>query len=564
MTAVNGDSAPAGSAAYAPYRAVLEVPQARVLVSASAVSELGSWLYNAALLAVVFRATHSVIWVGGATVSRLLPYVLFAPVGGTLADRMSRRTVLLVGNALCGLLMVGLTVVVATHGPVALVIGLAALSSAAASAERPAALALLPRVVGEVRLGVANALMHGAQDVAVIAGPAIGALLLAVGPASVAFAVNAATYVVAAVLVTRLQRDPAPSAVQKPPARAGGGLRAPHILALLVLVATVEFTYGAQTVLLVVYGARALGLGAAGYGILLAASGVGGVVSAGFNGRLATSRRLVLVLVAAAVLASLSEVVYAATTVVAVAIVVTALGGASLVACEVGVETVLGRIVARERLGRVAGVMNASSIAAMLLGAVLASALVAATSLHLSLIVLGAIAIGVALLCSLGLGGLDAASNARADALAERLAILERLPITTGATRLVLEQLASASQLCPLPPGIDVVVQGAPAHAFFAVVSGRVVIHRDGQEVVHLGPGDSFGEQGLLGGTARNATVTTELPTTVLRIAGAPLLEALGSAPALATAVSRVSEAPGVTVPSDEIPLVDDPRWASA
>jgi len=178
--------------------------------------------------------------------------------------------------------------------------------------------------------------------------------------------------------------------------------------------------------------------------------------------------------------------------------------------------------------------------------------------------VLGVFAVGIALLCRLGLGGLDAASNARADAIQERLAIFDRLPITTGASRLVLEQLASASQLCPLPPGIDVVVQGAPAHAFFAVVNGRVVVHRDGREVVHLGPGDSFGERGLLNGSPRNATVTTELPTTVLRIEGSALLQALSSAPALATAIARVSESPGVSVPAGEARLVDDPRWAPA
>ena len=56
------------------------------------------------------------------------------------------------------------------------------------------------------------------------------------------------------------------------------------------------------------------------------------------------------------------------------------------------------------------------------------------------------------------------------------MAILERLPIVAGAPPLVLEQLASSAQLCPLPAGVDVVVQGAPAHAFYAVVDGRVVL----------------------------------------------------------------------------------------
>ena len=155
-----------------------------------------------------------------------------------------------------------------------------------------------------------------------------------------------------------------------------------------------------------------------------------------------------------------------------------------------------------------------------------------------------------------GLRGLDEASRKRSEALASRLAIIERLPITQGTPQLVLEQLASSSQLCPLPPGVDVVVKGSPAHAFYAVVDGRVVVHRDAEVLAHCEPGDGFGERGLLDNAPRNATVTTETETTVLRIEGAVLLESLEQAPMLATALDRSNP--------DATNLVDDPRWANA
>ena len=60
-----------------------------MLIGASAVSQVGDWLYNAALLAYVFSATHSAVWVGAATICRLLPYVLLGPLGGAIADRLS-------------------------------------------------------------------------------------------------------------------------------------------------------------------------------------------------------------------------------------------------------------------------------------------------------------------------------------------------------------------------------------------------------------------------------------------------------------------------------------------
>ncbi len=122
------------------YRSVLAVRDARSLIIASAASQFGNWLFNAALLAYVFEATGSAGWVGAATICRLLPYVLLGPVGGTIADRYDRRTVLVVGDVLRCVLMLGLAAIVAANGPVVFVIVLTAMASVAGTAERPAAI----------------------------------------------------------------------------------------------------------------------------------------------------------------------------------------------------------------------------------------------------------------------------------------------------------------------------------------------------------------------------------------------------------------------------------------
>jgi MFS family permease len=551
------------------YREVLAIPGARALIGASAASQIGNWLYNAALLVYVYSATRSVAWVGAATICRLVPYVLLGPFGGAVADRYRRRTVLLTGDALRLLIMAVLAVSVASAGPVALVIALTVLASAAGCAERPAAMALLPRLVGEVRLGAANALLHTVQDLGILIGPAIGALLLAVAPTWVAFAANGATFAVSALLVSTMRPDAAPARGQvHRVAQQSGGLQTVRTTAfaplLIVIVAMVEFTYGAQTVQLVVYAKHSLALGSGGYGVLLTAAGVGGLLSALANGRLATSRRVSLIVIVTGSLACATQLGYAGVQVPAIAIAVTVLGSASLVSCEVVGETILARISPREALGRVIGIFEAASVGAMVAGAVLASVLVAFTSLRASLLILGAAALLVTLVCRLGLRGLDALSAQRADALASRVKVLEGLPVTVGVPQIVLEQLASAAQFCPLPPGVDVVVQGAPAHAFYAVVEGRVVVHRENKVVVHLGPGDSFGERGLLDHAPRNATVTTEMDTTLLRVGGNALLDALDSAPSLRPALDLSSTTPGVLVPPGETAVVDDPRWVEA
>lgn len=553
------------------YRGVLEVRDVRALIGASAASQMGDWLYNAALLGYVYSATGSAGWVAAATICRLLPYVLLGPFGGTVADRYDRRSVLLAGDLLRLVLMLALAAVVASDGAVAVVIALTALSSAAGAAEKPAAMALLPRLVGESRLGPANALLHTVQDLGVVLGPAIGAVILAVASASVAFLVNGATFAFSALLISTMRRRgvPVSSARQQQGAvrQTAHGLRTaratPFVLPLFVVVAMVEFTYGAQTVQLVLYAQRTLDLGAGGYGVLLAAAGAGGLLSALVNGRLASSTKASLAAVAAAALVCATQLVYSVIDEVVLACLVTAVGGAGLVAAEVVAETALARIVPADVLGRIMGVFDATSVAAMVAGAVLAPVLITATNLDASFIVLGAVSLVITFACRAGLSGLDAISKQRSDALASRVAVIEGLPITVGVPRLVLEQLASASQVCPLPDGVDVIVEGAPAHSFYVVVDGGVVVHRDGQVLAHLGPGHCFGERGLIDNAPRNASVTTEVESRILRLEGDVLLDALQSSATLVSALDRA--AAGRTsqahVPSVSTPLVDDPTW---
>jgi MFS family permease len=553
------------------YREILAIRDARRLIAASAASQLGDWLFNAALLGTVYAATGSARWVGAATICRLLPFVVLGPVGGMVADRYDRRTVLLAGDVSRCLLMVALAAVVETEGPVALILALTALASCAGTAERPAAMALLPRLVGEARLGPANALLHTVQDLGVVVGPAIGAVLLAVAPNAVAFLVNGFTFVVSAALISTLRRRVVPAR-----AREGKGARVhflqglrtaratPFVVPLLIVIGMVEVTYGAQTVQLVVYAAQRLDLGAAGYGYLLAAGGVGGVLSAVVNPQLTTSRHVSSIVVVSGALFCATQLAYAGAGELVFALVVTVIGGAGFVACEVVAETTLARVAPAEFLGRLMGVVEAVAVAAMVAGALLAPVLLAWTSLRGSLVILGLAALLTTVSCRAWLGGLDILSRRRAEALASRVAVVERLPLAAGAPQLVVEQLASSSQVCALPDGVDVVAQGAPAHAFYAVIEGSVFVHRDGTEVARLGPGEYFGERGLLDNAPRNATVTTAEPSTLLRLEGEVLLEALQTVPTMRLAVdgSNVPERP--SVPPAHTALVDDPAWAEA
>jgi MFS family permease len=366
---INVGSVTAGAA----YREILAIRDARRLIAASAASQLGDWLFNAALLGTVYAATGSARWVGAATICRLLPYVFLGPVGGLVADRYDRRTVLLAGDVTRSLLMLALAAVVQTDGPVALILALTTLASSAGTAERPAAMALLPRLVGEARLGPANALLHTVQDLGVVVGPAIGAVLLAAAPNSIAFLVNGVTFVISAALIWTLSRRVVPaSARHAESARLHflQGLRTaratPFVAPLLIVIAMAELTYGAQTVQLVVYAAHRLDLGAAGYGYLLTAGGVGGVLSAVVNPRLATSMHVSGIVAVSGALYCATQLAYAGVGELVFALAVTLIGGAGFVACEVVAETALARVAPAESLGRLMGVVEAVAVAALL------------------------------------------------------------------------------------------------------------------------------------------------------------------------------------------------------
>jgi MFS family permease len=85
-----------------PIRVAARTRDLRLLLSGLAASQAGDWLYNLALLALVYDRTGSTTWVGIATGARVLPLVVLGPLGGIVADRLDRRR-LMIGSTSCAL-----------------------------------------------------------------------------------------------------------------------------------------------------------------------------------------------------------------------------------------------------------------------------------------------------------------------------------------------------------------------------------------------------------------------------------------------------------------------------
>ena len=375
-------------------------PLFRRLLTALAVSQAGNWLYNVALLAVVFERTHSAAWVAVTTVARVLPLVICGPFGGVLADRFDRRRIMIASDAIQAGAMLALTGVAAAGWPIALAPLLAALATVAAAPYPSCVAATTPRLVDAQNLAGANAARSAVNSACVVLGPALGGLLLALGSPTVAFLVNAISFIGSAVLVASLPAGElfrpldAEAERPRPLAELAAGLGALRrnraALRLVGADTSCSVVYGAQTVLFVLI-ARALGYGEDGYGWLLAGCGIGGVLGTALAPRLAARGRPRLVLGTALLAVAVPLPLFTVTRSLVLAVLLAVVGGVGAMLVEVFADTGLQQC---RVLGRAYGFALAAAIGGIAAGSLLAAPLVALLGAHGALVALGVLVAG--------------------------------------------------------------------------------------------------------------------------------------------------------------------------
>jgi MFS family permease len=384
----------------------------RRLLAALAVSQLGDWLYNVALLAFVFDRTHSATWVGATTVARVLPVVLLGPLAGILGDRYDRRVVMVASDFARVAAMLGL-VTVARYGlPLVLVLvpALAAFATAAGSPYPSCVAASLPRLLSPDELPAANAARAAIGPLAVIVGPVLGAVLLAVSGAAWAFGLNAVTFAASALLVLavpdRAAFRPSTSGEHEPglcvqgvwaTVTVGGRelLRRPALSRLVGADILCSLSYGVLSVVLVSVSAR-LGWHESGYGVLVAAIGAGGLLGTTVAPRALRhlDRRQVLSLALLTVGVTLPSMAVLPSP--AVVLLAALASGAGSLVVEVAVETVLQEQLPNEVFARAYGFAFPASISGIAFGALLAAPLSALLGLGGALSLVGTLVAGYA------------------------------------------------------------------------------------------------------------------------------------------------------------------------
>jgi MFS family permease len=271
------------------YRALLKVRGYPQLLAAQAVSRVGDSVHYIALVALIFSLTGSGLAVSGAVVFEALPVLVFGALAGAVVDRLPRRRVMIaadVGRAVLAVLMAQTTSVPAIY---ALAFGLAL----GGVFHGPVSQSLVPAVVPERILGRANALTWSSVQSSHVLGAALGGAAIALVGASGAFLLNAATFLLSALLLLRVP-EPTDAGSTKRTTRlrseARHGLEFIRgdrfIVQLMVVQLLAVLSVGGTGALLVVLARRQLGVDEADFGLLVAAIGVGAVIGPLLFGRL--------------------------------------------------------------------------------------------------------------------------------------------------------------------------------------------------------------------------------------------------------------------------------------
>ncbi len=454
--------------------------------------------------------------VGVVGVARYLSMAVAFPIASTLADRHSRKLVMVLSDLVCASLALTGAVVIAVDGPPILVYLLVVGTSVAATCFRPAQAALLPTLARNPReLTAANVAASTFDSVGMFAGPALGGILLAVTNIQTVFIVNGISFLWSMLFVLGLPsakvaseetREAAPEA-EGFVRHASAGFRAilgdRNLRLLIGLFSAQCVVAGASTVFIVTIGLDLLDIGQAGVGYLDAVVGIGGLVGGLVALVLAQRGRLAFDFGVGVLLWSLPLIAIAVWPTVGVAALAMVLIGFGNSLVDINAFTIVQRAVPDAVMGRVFGALESALIAAMALGALLMPLLIGTVGLRAGLTVVGAAA-GVLVVA--GIAGLNRID--RTVLAPEGLELLRRIAIFRPLPEPIIERLARALIPIDVAAGTVVITEGDHGDRFYAIESGTVAVSKEGRWVADLGPGDFFGEIALLRDVPRTATVT--------------------------------------------------------
>lgn len=183
----------------------------RLLYFGESISLLGDQFYIVALPWLTIQLTHSPISLGAVLMAAAIPRAIFLLIGGVVSDQLSHRLIMLISNALRGVLTALLTALVVLQVTQLWHLYLFAISFGVVDGFFiPAAKSIIPRLVTKELLAASNALSMGTTQLLMLIGPACGGLLIATFGMKMAFAIDTASFLVTTLTLLLIKDRPQP------------------------------------------------------------------------------------------------------------------------------------------------------------------------------------------------------------------------------------------------------------------------------------------------------------------------------------------------------------------
>jgi MFS family permease len=305
----------------------------------------------------VYSLTRSALDVGLLGIVQAVPLIVGSLGGGAIADRFDRRRVLLVTQlclAVCsGLLALG---AFGGHPPLLAIYGVVAVAALVGAVDSPTRTAIIPNLVGADRLAGALSLNIVLFQTTLVAGPAIGGLVIAHLGLPEAYSVDVITFSAALIAVLLLPPQ-GHSAIERerPIAAILRGLsftrRQPILLGTFAM-DLAAMIFGLPRAVFPVLAANTFHAGAQGLGLLYSAPGFGAVVAALSSGAVARSKRLGRIIVISIAAWGVVVISFGFARSLWVALVLLAIAGAADSFSAVCRTTIMQRIAPNELRGR--------------------------------------------------------------------------------------------------------------------------------------------------------------------------------------------------------------------
>jgi MFS family permease len=338
-----------------------ESPEYRRLWLGQSLSSVGNQMTNVAVPVQVYAMTHSSLAVGAIGLAVGVPFIAVGLLGGSLADAVDRRKLVIVTSSGLALLSAVFALQAALDlNQLWLLYVVVAVQSCLFAVDQPARSTFIPRLLPSERISAATALTQLSFQLSGTVGPLLAGVVIAAAGLKAAYIIDAATFSIAVYTVIRLRAMPPEGGGAAPGVAAvAEGLRwVRHqpVIAMIFLVDLNAMIFGMPRAVFPALAATHFGGGTRTVGLLYAAPAIGGLLGAAFSGPLAHVRRQGMAVLASVAIWGASIAGFSVSRSLLLGAVLLAVAGAADMVSAVFRQTILLQNVPDALLGRISAV----------------------------------------------------------------------------------------------------------------------------------------------------------------------------------------------------------------